>query len=180
MTSREVRELDPNNIIDSNAHRTTRERASNRISSTMIATGSSDRAGMLPGISPIRESNSEPRPPDSSPVFTDDNYVETLMREGRGSLSRESCLLPGPRRAILSSTDSDTEVNMEEAIIKVRQDVDRFVNHLDKALDWKKKVISESTKITVLIAKTRDAALASIDSDSVSEFDKMEKMVKRV
>ena len=140
MSSREMKELDPKNIMDGASRRSSRDNPSVRSSSTMISTGPVGRSSMPPGISPIRETASEPSdtvaPSPISPVLPEDSYMETPLREaGRWSQFRESTLNAGLSRAVLSSTESDSDVNINELIIQVRQDVDRFVNHHDKAPD---------------------------------------------
>ena len=180
MSNRELNSLNPQNIIDPDAPRTTRDSVASRSSSTMIAAGRPARNVLPPGISPIRENAPDDPPPPSDPKAApqSEEFLETPLGTGRFSLYRESPMVSQKPRTILSSTESEGEVDLGEVITTIRQDVDRYVNHHDKAVDWQKCVNQEADRITKLIKKVRDSALAAVDYDTIGELRKFETCVK--
>jgi len=135
MSNRELNSLNPQNIIDPDAPRTTRDSVASRSSSTMIAAGRPARNVLPPGISPIRENAPDDPPPPNDPKAAPqgEEFLETPLGTGRFSLYRESPMVSQKPRTILSSTESEGEVDLGDVITTIRQDVDRYVNHHDKA-----------------------------------------------
>ena len=162
MSSREMNNLDRNNIIDLNAPRSTRENNSSRVSSTMVTNDPQERnlAAAPPNISPIREGEIEPPLLESSrdPDQAGGEFLETPFGTGRWSY-RDTLVGSCPVRSALSSTESEGDPDPAELLIAARQDVDRYANAHDKAVDWIKNIPLEATRILTRIEKVRSLAL---------------------
>ena len=174
MSGREMNNLDPKNIIDPSAPvATTRGGNASRISSTMVSAPPKKAVGNPPDISPIKEGDPDDHALDAAQEenHPQGEFMETPYGTGRLAKWRETPLPHGPVRSALSSTETEGEMDLDEALIDLRQDVDRYANDHEKDLDWMKTIDSEARRVMKAIEAIRAAGVVGSDYDLIRETD---------
>ena len=176
MSKRGMGSIDPANILDPGVARGNRARSAGRLGSTPSnAQGGVDFQPPVVG-SPVVQVEPELLVSPACQVGTsprEDEFEETPFNQGRHLVWRGSKYPPTLANGSMSSDGSDSDIvgSLQDELINVRQEVDRYANDHHRSLNWKATVWTERNRVMALIDHLRKGACETNDAVLVEELD---------
>ena len=176
MSKKGMGSIDPANILDPGVARGARARSAGRLGSPPSnAQGGVDFQPPVVGspvvqvepnllLSPAGEIGTSPR---------EDEFEETPFNQGRHLIWRGSKYPPTLANGSMSSDGSDSDIvgSLQDELINVRQEVDRYANDHHRSLNWRATVWTERNRVMALIDHLRKGACETSDAVLVEELD---------
>ena len=178
MSKRELQHMDPANVLESGSIRISRSGSAGQHHDPHG--GENCKGSVQPPLSPVISlaSDLELSPPPDW-VFQEctpqggGSFCETPVDEGRFRVWRGETFRALPHKRDVSSDESLEEADgtLTKLDIDLRQEIDRYVNDLNKDLDWPSNIDTEHRRIMARIGQCNKKALDAHDIELVKDME---------
>ena len=178
MSKRELQHMDPANVLESGSIRISRSGSAGQHHDPHG--GENCKGSVQPPLSPVISlaSDLELSPPPDW-VFQEctpqggGSFCETPVDEGRFRVWRGETFRALPHKRDVSSDESFEEADgtLTKLDIDLRQEIDRYVNDLNKDLDWPSNIDTEHRRIMARIGQCNKKALDAHDIELVKDME---------